>query len=78
MAEVIELAAHRNKQGDAQRTGGLTRTPELAFVLAIVKALPADTRERVLATVAELGRAFPDCEAAQEAREIAGRLGSVR
>lgn len=78
MADVIDLAARRSSQSGEQCASSLTRTPELAFVLAIVKALPVDARERVLTTVSELARAFPDCEAAQEAQEIGQRFGRLR
>lgn len=72
-AEVINLADRRKAlAADKPIVSSFPeRTPELAFVLAIVDALPNAARRKVRATIMDVAEVNPDCEAAQQAANLA-------
>lgn len=55
----------------------ITRTPELAFVMAIVRALPEHMQERCLHTVKQLAALDPECDASREAAKLADMLSKA-
>lgn len=76
MGTVIDLAAHRDSKPPAPklRKPDFTRTPEMAFILALVGTLPAKQRSRVLLHVMMMSEKAPDCEASQEAGYLAAMM----
>lgn len=76
MGTVINLAAHRASKQPAQvpRKPDFARTPEMAFILALVGSLPAKQRSRVLLQVMMMSERAPDCEASQDAGYLAAMM----
>ncbi|CAH0496620.1 hypothetical protein [Novosphingobium sp. CECT 9465] len=76
MGTVINLAAHRAaKQPVSEpRKPDFTRTPEMAFILALVGSLPAKQRSRVLLQVMMMSERTPDCEASRDAGYLAAMM----
>lgn len=75
MGNVISLDAARAARIPQPEPIKLTRTPELAFILAMIQELPRRTRHRVFFHVMTMAERCPDCDASKEAAEIARQLG---
>ena len=54
-----------------------TRTPELAFILAIFATLSAEAQAKSVSSIRAMARANPDCEASQDAANIADMLSRI-
>lgn len=81
MAEVINIATRREHKGGAQASpvqpdhvAGLERTPELALVMALIKAMPLQTRQQVLASIETMRRSDPDSPELLGAQFVAAKL----
>jgi hypothetical protein len=57
---------------------GVTRTPELAFILGIMDALPDDVRRLALCRVMQIGERAPSCEASQAAANLAAMIALAK
>ena len=70
MGQVIQFPAPARAQSDPT----IERTPELALVLAMLKALPTSTQSKVREEVERLAKAYTDCNAAKQASDIVRML----
>lgn len=78
MSNVTQLDAHRPKPVTRHPMDGITRTPELALVMALYEQLPRKYTGIALARVMLIGERNPDCEVSQQAARIACMLTLTR
>lgn len=71
MGQVLDLQAARAARTPLVEKPTVSRTPELAFILAIVAGMPRRERNRVFGKVLSMAEACPDCETSQEAGQLA-------
>ncbi len=79
MGEVIKLTDRRSAPPKPRHPmEGVTRTPELALIMALFEQLPRKYTGIALARVMLIGEKNPDCEVSQQAARIAGMLALMR
>lgn len=72
---IAEARARREQPAEAVRKAlDFTRTPNLAFIMAMLEAMPRKQRGPILARVMGMAERCPGCEATQEAGRIAAYL----
>lgn len=69
MAQIIPFPAPEGAQAPS-----ITRTPELALVLGILAALPAETKREAMRQVIACCKPARGCEASQEAAHLAAMI----
>ena len=73
MGTVTSMADFRDQRAAAAKPKPptITRTPELALIMALYEELPRKFRGVALAKVMMMAERHPDCEASREAGRIA-------
>lgn len=78
MTATIHTLPVSNRAGNADLRQtpppGIEKTPELALIMALLGAMPLETRKKVLATIETVRRSDPDGYASLAAQFIAAKL----